>query len=143
MINNDKYKDKGYHSLEMMNTIKYCKTCNIELNEKTQYKSFMQRGFNICSLCSENKKKKHYKVLREKVIANLGGKCACCGESEYIKLSIDHINGGGLKEKKELSSYMKYFRKLIKQKDILDYYQCLCYNCNYCKGFYGKCWHKV
>jgi hypothetical protein len=39
---------------------------------------------------------------REKVIAHYGGKCACCGESRYEFMAIDHIDGGGSKHRKEI-----------------------------------------
>jgi hypothetical protein len=29
------------------------------------------------------------------MLSAYGGKCVCCGESEYKFLAIDHINGGG------------------------------------------------
>jgi len=73
-------------------------------------------------------------------------KCACCGESTYEFLSIDHINGGGNKHRKEMG--MKngkggnIYHWLIKN-NFPEGYQVLCHNCNMAKGFYGICPHNV
>ena len=65
--------------------------------------------------------------------------CACCGEKIYEFLTINHINGGGTKQ-----------RKLTK-KPLVDYifinnfpsgYNILCYNCNCGMSNKGVCPHK-
>jgi hypothetical protein len=80
---------------------------------------------------------------RMEMLSAYGGKCVCCGESEYKFLAIDHINGGGLEERKKYrnsTSFMKMLRELGWPKDR---YQILCHNCNCAKGFYGECPHKM
>ena len=85
--------------------------------------------------------------IRTKAIKEYGGICVCCGEKEMRFLTFDHINGGGLKERKASGkSGVDFIYKLTrdavirnkKREDI----QILCYNCNMSKGFYGKCPHK-
>ena len=46
------------------------------------------------------------KVKREKelVLEHYGRRCACCGECNPIFLTIDHINGGGRKHRKEIGN---------------------------------------
>lgn len=78
--------------------------------------------------------------LRLRVFNKYGGVCSCCGEGEYKFLGIDHINGGGRKEREELSCYGVY-RKLDKSPELLDGYRVLCHNCNMAIGFYGACPH--
>jgi hypothetical protein len=41
------------------------------------------------------------KLLRLEVIAAMGGCCKCCGEKEPEFLVIDHVHGGGTKERKQ------------------------------------------
>lgn len=70
--------------------------------------------------------------------------CACCKETEMKFLAIDHINGGGGKERRETKSKggQKTYRLLRKNKYPTGY-QVLCHNCNMAKGFYGKCPHNA
>lgn len=65
--------------------------------------------------------------------------CACCGEKENKFLSIDHINGGGNKERNEKSRWVFQY---LKKMDYPKGYQVLCFNCNLSKGFYGNCPHR-
>ena len=39
---------------------------------------------------------------RLQALAHYGGECACCGEKRTEFLAIDHINGGGIKHRKEI-----------------------------------------
>lgn len=83
------------------------------------------------------------KEIRIEVIAAYGGKCACCGESTYEFLGIDHIHGGGVKERKETKRRGKQFYAWLKRQGFpKDKYQLLCHNCNLAKGFYGECPHQ-
>jgi hypothetical protein len=66
--------------------------------------------------------------------------CACCQESIYEFLTIDHINNDG---NIQIKIYGKsgLYRWLIKQ-NFPEGYQVLCYNCNCAKGRYGYCPHQ-
>lgn len=72
--------------------------------------------------------------------------CNCCGEKEISFLSLDHTNGGGNKERKQLKIYggNRFYRYLQK----LNYpnknsYQVLCMNCQFGKTINnGVCPHK-
>lgn len=66
--------------------------------------------------------------FREEAIKILGGKCIRCRESDIRVLQIDHVNGGGTKERKLNHNYSK---KLILKNP--DNYQLLCSNCNWIK----------
>ena len=88
--------------------------------------------------------------LRMAVLEHYGGippKCACCGESNYEFLAIDHINGGGGKHHKLVVSG-KLGKKYGGVMQFLYYnnfpkgFRVLCHNCNCAKGFYGYCPHK-
>lgn len=76
---------------------------------------------------------------RNKVISYYGGKCNCCGENLYEFLSIEHLDGGGTKHRKELSS-PNIDRWIIKN-NYPSNFTILCHNCNFAKGIYGKCPH--
>ena len=67
--------------------------------------------------------------IKSKALSIYGLECACCGEDDIGFLSIDHINGVGVKKRKEHGSGMNFYGillKMEKQKDL----QVLCYNCN-------------
>jgi hypothetical protein len=67
-----------------------------------------------------------------------GVKCACCGERHYSFLTLDHVNGGGCKERDALGSrYWSYLRR-----NKPEGYQVLCMNCNWAKGHEGLCPHQ-
>ncbi len=81
-------------------------------------------------------------LLREEMLTAYGGKCACCGISDYRFLTVDHVHGGGRKHQKEVSGSMGVFRDLKKRGWPKGDFECLCFNCNLAKGFYGVCPHK-
>lgn len=70
---------------------------------------------------------KLYARLRAEVFVLLGNKCSHCGYSDLRALDIDHINGGGSKDRKGSRS-ASYLRKILKE---IERYQILCKNCNW------------
>lgn len=70
--------------------------------------------------------------IRKKLVAELGGKCAECGNTNQNVLQVDHIHGGGIKELKEKGRYWMYKDALQLAYDgTNDKYQLLCANCNW------------
>jgi hypothetical protein len=65
---------------------------------------------------------------RAKVYAAYGDKCQCCGESNPLFLTLDHVNNDGHIERKQFSQGGLYSR--IIQRNFPDIYQLLCWNCN-------------
>lgn len=118
-----------------------CKIC------RTQFESGRRNATN-CPNCLKKIKKetggKVYNFMRKFTMQRLGMACACCGESQYEKLSIDHKNGGGNQQKKSIRGikYMKYLCALSNN-ELFENFQTLCYNCNTCNGFWGVCAHEL
>jgi hypothetical protein len=106
----------------------------------------------LCGSCNfkkeiERRRKKLSKTwernqkAKSKVITAYGGKCTCCGEYDQDKLVIDHIHGGGSKEKNSYPArnvYL-YLKNLPLNKKK---FQVLCQNCNQAKSTLGQCPHK-
>lgn len=69
-------------------------------------------------------------------------RCACCGEREIACLSLDHIDGGGTKHRRE-NPNMKCLAKWAKQSNYPPIFQVLCMNCNRSKYVYGECHHRL
>jgi hypothetical protein len=92
------------------------------------------------------RKEEYRHRLRRECLEYYGGhppRCACCGESIYQFLAIDHVHGNGNKHKREqkIGSGTGMYCWLRKHK-FPKGYQVLCHNCNLAKGFYGTCPHK-
>lgn len=69
---------------------------------------------------------------RQDLIKIYGEKCCKCGFSDWRALQIDHINGGGGKERKECNSWRYKEKLLIGDREK---YQLLCANCNKIKQY--------
>lgn len=81
--------------------------------------------------------------IRNEVIAAYGGKCACCGESRREFLALDHVEGGGLKHRRDngwtASRQVYYWARRNGYPNTL---RVLCDNCNMSRGRYGYCPHE-
>lgn len=72
------------------------------------------------------------KKLRDAVYELLGKKCNLCGFDDVRALQVDHINGGGSKERKNTTRNLNavIIESIIKKENR---YQLLCANCNWIK----------
>jgi len=99
----------------------------------------------LCKKCHNQRRQQLYKEERKTVIEIYGGKCKCCGDDTYEFLVIDHINGGGNKQRKLLgkngSGYK--FCRWLRQHNYPGGYRVLCANCNTAIGAYGYCPHQI
>jgi len=68
--------------------------------------------------------------LKMEVINAYGGKCCLCGENHWEFLTIDHINGGGNKHRKQVGSGAVFYTLLKQLGWPKDEYRLLCANCN-------------
>jgi len=79
-----------------------------------------------------------YTRMREDVLSAYGHACECCGLTESVFLSIDHINGNGASHRKE---YHGSIYQWLRQHDYpRDNFRILCHNCNFAVRF-GDCPH--
>ena len=74
--------------------------------------------------------KTHHQRLRASVLEFMGGECKKCGFSDWRALQIDHINGGGSRERDGQVLY-----RIILKQGIQGKYQLLCANCNFIKRY--------
>jgi hypothetical protein len=73
--------------------------------------------------------KKRGQVRKAKVWEILGTVCVRCGFSDKRALQVDHVNGGGTKEREKLG-WVYMLDRVIEHPDE---YQVLCANCNWIK----------
>jgi len=74
---------------------------------------------------------KYNAQIRSAVLTYLGGKCVTCGFSDWRALQIDHINGGGRKDRRARPSLTAYYKHVMGTP--AGTYQLLCSNCNWIK----------
>jgi len=67
----------------------------------------------------------------------LGGKCIACGCDDLRVLQIDHIEGGGNKELRQLGP-RRLYKKIVEDPFRKERYQVLCANCNWIKRHENK-----
>lgn len=81
--------------------------------------------------------------LKQKIemVNSYGGKCACCGETEIVFLSLDHINGGGTQHRRRMGQN-KMMAELRAAGWPKDGYQILCMNCQFGTRYGRECPHQ-
>ena len=83
----------------------------------------------------------HYnRVWRQRqrmaIITKLGGKCVRCGFADWRALQVDHVNGGGTKERRLAVSMRRYYKAILASAEAqTGEYQLLCANCNQIKRY--------
>lgn len=81
------------------------------------------------------KSKEQRDAVRDAVYLAYGGyRCACCGETERMFLSIDHVNNDGAEHKRtcKIRTGEQLYRWLIRNKFPVGF-QILCMNCQWGK----------
>lgn len=94
-------------------------------------------SFIACAACRERIQTQHKPAqiryrenARDTVYAAYGEKCVCCGESERMFLSIDHINNDGSKHRRILNGSGDQIYRWLIQHDFPPDFRILCFNCN-------------
>jgi len=105
---------------------------------RRQLKQWRDQNLAYCN----NQRRAYLKKLRDEVLTHYGGLCVCCGEPEFVFLSIDHINNDGKEDREDTGGCggAVFYRKIQR----LDYpltLQILCHNCNQAKRILGYCPH--
>ena len=73
---------------------------------------------------------------RMAIITKLGGKCVRCGFTDWRALQVDHINGGGTKERRQAISMRRYYKAILASIEVqTGEYELLCANCNQIKRY--------
>lgn len=109
----------------------YCTACRLIRSRESKYvRSEKQMEYY------RTKARERCRNIRKNVIDKMGGVCVICGFSDYRALQIDHINGGGSKERRENKNIVSrgmYLETVLA--DNGEKFQLLCANCNWIKRF--------
>lgn len=124
-----------------------CKAC---VCGKTKDTYVPQRVFDSPEDRKEAKRQtriRYYRKLKQEVFDAYGNVCACCGESTYEFLTLDHVNNDGAAHRKQLKASGRGADNGAVWRNIRDRgfpaeYQLMCYNCNCAKQFAGGCPHQ-
>lgn len=84
------------------------------------------------------------KKLRDEVYKKFGNECICCGESQPMFLTLDHIKNDGqyMRKKVHGTSSVRIYLQILKGQ-LEGVFQLLCMNCNFGKARNkGICPHK-
>jgi hypothetical protein len=82
-------------------------------------------------------------VTKVEMVEAYGGKCACCGETEMVFLSLDHVDGGGSAHRKSLGG--NGGRKILQEAKAAGWpgaYRVLCMNCQFGTRYGRACPHQ-
>lgn len=131
-------------------SLKQCIKCDILLTEENWAKYSQKVSHYICNPCRQKQEKiryltdqnyskkqlNRYHQRRSIVIHAYGDFCVQCGEDDYYKLTMDHINNNGYLHRKLLKNHVIdwFFNNPVNK----DGYQILCYNCNCSKNVIYK-----
>lgn len=116
------------------------KTCSVC---KERSLSWINSGTNR-KRCRDNEVKKR-REIKEIVFNHYGHKCMCPGGCDITAsehLTVDHINGGGNRHRKEVGVGMAFYQWMIR-KNFPPGFRILCYNCNCGRAHQGQCPHEI
>lgn len=134
-----------------------CRQCKESTTRRGRKYYARLRGLGLCCNCKVNRVKKGtwcescksvkatQRIAVRKVVFNhYGLRCACCGEDDFLALTIDHIRNNGAAHRRALrpegsrfSGGQTFYLWLIKH-GLPVGYQTLCFNCNCIKSFHNK-----
>lgn len=125
----------------------YCKPCISRINQKNLDLRRPARRAWERKYLAENPEKaiekrlKYRDKLKREIYEAYGGfNCACCGITEPVFLTVDHIDGGGNKHFKQIGGPHMFY-KWLRKNSFPPGFQILCRNCNWAKS-HGGCPHK-
>ena len=121
----------------MVAIIRICPNCKKDGMEFGINKGRRNGYQHYCKKCSRIKVNAIKKKDRIRVIEFLGNRCKKCGFANALALQIDHINGGGRKDRARYKNDPSNFYRAV-LKDKKNKYQLLCANCNQIKRSINK-----
>lgn len=116
-----------------------CSKCAISNTKRAKYQE------HLANLRGTKRGKETRAKHRQQVFNAYGNQCACCGETEKLFLTIDHVNNDGAKHRKPSGGRMKgdKLHNWLISNNFPSQFQILCWNCNCGKYLNsGICPHK-
>lgn len=123
---NTNLRSREWHKAHHEKVIEYSHTYHEKHKEEEREKSKIRRD-----------------AIRMKVLVHYSDNppfCACCSENKTEFLCLDHINGGGEQQRKQIGQGAKIYNWIIRNNFPVGF-RVLCANCNQSYGHYGYCPH--
>ncbi len=99
-----------------------------------------------CDRCATSRsvgKQRRYEALRRVVLERYSSgdlRCACCGESQFEFLTLDHVNNDGKQHRRRCGTAQGVYRDLA-MREFPAGMRVLCFNCNIGRAASGVCPH--
>ena len=111
---------------------------------RTRLSSYRKRNPGKVLAYNAKWRRKFFGELRREMVAAYGGRCACCGEVEFIFLDLDHVKNDGKVDRAQRGNGQRLLVWLKANGWPRNGYQLLCCNCNQGKARNGGvCPHKL
>lgn len=129
--------------------MKLCSKCGLEKDEEEGFhkNAYQKYGYaNWCKSCTSDYGKqwkinnpdkeearraasrRQREECKQKVLDHYGPKCSCCGESNPLFLTVEHLNGGGRKHRRSMGT--QTINVWLVNNGLPEGFTILCYNCN-------------
>jgi hypothetical protein len=102
-------------------------------------------GLTLCSPCRDKNRATNSKSVRRvklTVFEHYGLECPCCGESNIQFLQLDHKDGQGCEERRQVKLVGDAYYRWVIAQGFPDYLQVLCAGCNFAKRNGTECPHE-
>lgn len=116
-----------------------------KMYDREKKKAYQRQWVKDNPLLVKAYQKKQNEKLKAQTMSNYSKgqpECARCGITDIDVLTIDHINGGGNKHRKQLgfgNGCGLAFYRWLRQNSFPEGYQVLCFNCNMKKQIREHC----
>lgn len=80
--------------------------------------------------------------IKTEMVEAYGGKCSCCGETEFDFLTLEHLNRDGKAHRDEVGQGIAIWRDLKRRGWPKEGYTIYCWNCNMATSRGAICPHK-
>lgn len=94
---------------------------------------------HVCMACYG---KRDRAKLKLDALKAFGYKCQCCNESHPYFLTLDHVKNDGAQHRENYNEQQIY-REARREGWPPEKYQLLCMNCNFAKGHFNECPHRL
>ena len=124
--------EQGYNGWS--NEERICSRCHKKkpISEFYRRKDRPRQFQSHCFSCDKYRTREYRAEIRRQLVEHYSkgtNKCLICGESRIEVLDIDHIKGGGIKDRSKYKTMFQYYLRI--KKDLPSGLRILCRNCNW------------
>lgn len=106
--------------------------------DSEHWKAYYERNKDTLIAKRVAQVKEQRNKIKLEIYSLLGNKCLSCGFADNRAFHVDHINGGGTKERKQMNR-LAYLKNILEQIQLrAECFQLLCANCHQIKH-YDEC----